>query len=384
MSKKVCIVGPIGNFGGREVEVNIIAKALENHFNVSIVSTTHMTKSSFALQNLKKSKWLSLNDAFYKSSFIVRLLSFLSKKINKGKGNVSEYATNSISNKFYPIEKQQWQFLEKELSVASSVVLCVQLTSKFLKETVEYCFERKIPCFIRTTGTIRRVDVSKFAFLKKATLFIHHSEQNANNLNTQMQLPYCIIDQCALNENLLLKLPISVNEKLVFGYLGRLTQEKGVLQFLQKASLGNLNLVIAGDGNLKEEILSHIEKFPNIKYIGKLESENIIQFFKKIDVLIIPSLEESGPLVALEAMAAGKLILSTNVGAMKERLEGLDSYWFDIERSKDELDNIIQQIQSFDSVELLMQQKKIRQKYLADFSKIEIEKKYVNLIEKYI
>ena len=54
LKNKILLIGPIGDFGGREVEVNIIARALENDFNVSILSTGYMTADSFALKNLKE------------------------------------------------------------------------------------------------------------------------------------------------------------------------------------------------------------------------------------------------------------------------------------------------------------------------------------------
>ena len=39
MNKKVLIFGPIGDFGGRDVEVNIIAKSLNEKYNVSFEGT---------------------------------------------------------------------------------------------------------------------------------------------------------------------------------------------------------------------------------------------------------------------------------------------------------------------------------------------------------
>ena len=85
------------------------------------------------------------------------------------------------------------------------------------------------------------------------------------------------------------------------------------------------------DNNRNKEILSLIEGKDNCKYLGMLQPNEFISFYNKIDVLIIPSFAESGPLSGLEAMAAGRIILSTRVGAMPERLEGTkNDFWFDL------------------------------------------------------
>ena len=60
--KKILIFGPFGDYGGRDVEVNIIAKALQPHFEVDIISSEYMTKSSFALKNITDKVYFSTLD----------------------------------------------------------------------------------------------------------------------------------------------------------------------------------------------------------------------------------------------------------------------------------------------------------------------------------
>ena len=330
MQKKVLILGPIGDFGGREVEANIIARALEHDFDVCILSTGYMTSDSFALKNLKKVKWASVSKKIVSKNPILFFLSFLSRIINKGKLKNYGYLNNLISKKIFDLDKLYQKEIEKMLKESNLVILCVQLKSKFFPEIVSFCDENKIPCLVRTTGTIREISQSEFSFLKKVNLFIHHSEANAQNLNKQINLPYSIIDQCALNEKQLLALQVKSNSDLRFGYLGRLSEEKGVLPIADFFSKTSLPLIIAGDGNQKKELLEIISNKSNCEFMGSVSNENLALFFDAIDVLIIPSHEESGPLVGLEAMAAGKIIISTKVGAMEERLRGIKSFWFDI------------------------------------------------------
>ncbi|KGO89412.1 glycosyltransferase family 4 protein [Flavobacterium suncheonense] len=331
MKKHIVIAGPIGDFGGRDVEVNIIAKALEKEYQVSIVSTAYMTGSSFALAGLQNTTWKSVPKELYRRSAVLRGLSKFSKRFNKGPKEAYAYLINRFSKKLTDLDRLQWHVLQNELQNADMVLLCVQLTTKFLPETVQYCHEHKIPCLVRTTGTIRNVTETDFDLLKKVRLFIHHSEANAQNLNRQLALPYTVIDQCALAEDQLLALPLSGRKPFRFGYLGRLSAEKGILPIARFFAQTDCPFVVAGDGPQKAELQTIIRDSSNCTYMGLLQNHELHAFFSQIDVLVIPSYEESGPLVGLEAMAAGKIIISTKVGAMEERLAPLEGHWFAIE-----------------------------------------------------
>ena len=383
MQKKVLILGPIGDFGGREVEANIIARALEHDFDVCILSTGYMTSDSFALKNLKKTKWGAVPQKIVAKNPILFFLSFLSRIINKGKLRNYGYLNNLISKNFFDLDKLYQKEIEKMLKESNLVILCVQLKSKFFPEIVSFCDENKIPCLVRTTGTIREISQSEFSFFKKVNLFIHHSEANAQNLNKQINLPYSIIDQCALNEDQLLALQVKSNSDLRFGYLGRLSEEKGVLPIADFFSKTSLPLIIAGDGNQKKELLEIISDKPNCEFLGSLKNENLALFFDTIDVLIIPSYEESGPLVGLEAMAAGKIIISTKVGAMEERLEGLHTFWFQIENIHS-LELAIMQVMSFSESERVVLSNSLKERYLCQYSFHTISEKYKTLTKRFI
>lgn len=383
LKNKILLIGPIGDFGGREVEVNIIARALENDFNVSILSTGYMTDDSFALRNLKETKWESVPKKINTNNIFLYFFSLLSKIRNKGKLKNYAYLNNLVSKKLFDLDKLYQKEIEKKINESNLVILCMQLTSKFLPEIVVYCDEKKMPCLVRTTGTIRQVLESDASFLTKVSLFIHHSEGNAGNLNNQINLPYSIIDQCALNEDQLLALEIKSKTALRFGYLGRLSSEKGILPIANFFSKTTLPFTIAGEGELKNELLEIISDKKNCNFLGSLTNENLALFFDAIDVLIIPSYEESGPLVGLEAMAAGKIIISTKVGAMEERLEGLRSFWFQIENIAT-LQAALEQVLSLNESERLMLSNLSRERYLCKYSLQAVSEKYKKITKQFI
>lgn len=384
IKRKILLIGPIGDFGGRELEAGFIAKTLMSDYEVSICSTVDFTDKSQLFDFVKKGQVTSLKELAFINNFILRVTSFFSFLKNNRKYPMSFYVTNKFNKRYFNLDDKINNQIIKEIGNNDLILICAQLSSSYMKEIIDYSHLKNKTILFRTTGTIREVSKDKFKLLKKVTKFIHHSEANAANLNSQILLPYVIIDQCAFNESSLLELNISNNKNLVFGYLGRLSREKGILQFLQKVSLDNLNLIIAGDGNLKENVVQIIKNNPTIQYIGKIKHNSLIDFFNKIDVIIIPSIEESGPLVALEAMAAGKLIVSTNVGAMKERLVGVNSYWFDINDIEEKIQESINSILEIDSEQFLEKRNILRNLYIEKFSMKIIESKYLKLILKHI
>lgn len=383
MKKKILIAGPIGDFGGRDVEVNIIARALENEYDTTILSTMHMTAASFSLQQLTRTKWKSVSELLFKKSRLIRFLSRISKKRNKGKKEVYDYVSNSLSKKLMNLDALSWGIIQNELAQTDLVILPVQLTTKFLPEIVNYCHMAKIPCLLRTTGTIREVSSRDFDFLKKVTLFLHHSEANAANLNQQLALPYTIIDQCALTEAALLELDTVKKKPLRFGYLGRLSKEKGILPIARFFAQTEYPFVIAGDGPQKEVLLQSVKDKSNCFYMGLLSNATLTDFFRQIDVLVIPSFEESGPLVGLEAMAAGKIIVSTKVGAMPERLMGIKSFWFEIENVSS-LQTVLDEIENNTEALLSAYAEEVRKKYLEKYSFEAVALRYRETIQQFL
>ena len=107
-----------------------------------------------------------------------------------------------------------------------------------------------------------------------------------------------------------------------------------------------------------------------------MSPKELSKFYKTFDVLVIPSYEESGPLVGLEAMAAGRLIMSTEVGAMPERLQGTENkFWFAVEDAQD-FDRVLKRIVSLSLLEVQKIAQANRERYIAHYTREQIQKKY--------
>ena len=83
-------------------------------------------------------------------------------------------------------------------------------------------------------------------------------------------------------------------------YVGRVSKEKNIEAFCD-LSLPDEKIVVGDGPQLKE--LS--EKYPKIKFVGKVCHENLMEFYQKADVFVFPSKTDTYGLVMLESLACG-------------------------------------------------------------------------------
>lgn len=107
-------------------------------------------------------------------------------------------------------------------------------------------------------------------------------------------------------------------------YVGRLIQEKGIVELLTAAKTWNKNitLVIAGTGPLEENIKLFQKKLPNMIYLGKIDNDKLPLYYSAADVVIVPSIHEEGfGRVILESLSCGTAVIGSNRGAIPEAID---------------------------------------------------------------
>tara|TARA_R110002049_G_scaffold51245_4_gene145065 strand:- start:3559 stop:4725 length:1167 start_codon:yes stop_codon:yes gene_type:complete len=135
-------------------------------------------------------------------------------------------------------------------------------------------------------------------------------------------------------------------EEVVFGYLGQINKEKGVELMLE--SFGKIKnkekwrLLVAG--NIEKEYKSKLKGINDNNRIEYLGYTNSTDFFKKIDVLIVPSLwNEPFGRVVLEGIINNKIVITSKKGGIIEIMENNQDFTFNLgnEELKNLIDNII-------------------------------------------
>lgn len=98
-------------------------------------------------------------------------------------------------------------------------------------------------------------------------------------------------------------------------FVGELSKRKGVDALIKTVSLSpaNFRFKIAGSGAMEKEVIALSEKFPNCEYLGYVENSKLGKYYRKSDVLFVPSKAEGMSLAMLEAMSFGlKIVNSKN------------------------------------------------------------------------
>ena len=105
--------------------------------------------------------------------------------------------------------------------------------------------------------------------------------------------------------------------------IGRLEKVKGFDQLIKSWQGVNSKLLIIGSGTEKNSLNKLIEGLKlshKIQIIDQVPSNNLVNYYKQASVLIVSSLREGGPRVALEALYMKVPVISTNVGHMNKIL----------------------------------------------------------------
>lgn len=123
-----------------------------------------------------------------------------------------------------------------------------------------------------------------------------------------------------LREREKIRRKLGINDNILFGFVGRLMPEKNI-DFLgdiffeiQKRNM-DAKFLIIGDGILKTELKKKLRKLNlenNVILLGKVD--NVSKYYSAIDCLIMPSIKEGFPLVAVEGQVSGiPMLLSKNI-----------------------------------------------------------------------
>jgi len=93
-------------------------------------------------------------------------------------------------------------------------------------------------------------------------------------------------------------------------FVGRLSEEKGILEFL--AATEGLPRVIVGDGPLRARVS---------EAVGFVPHDRLGEYYERAAVVCVPSRREGYGVVAREAMAYGRPVVATRVGGLVDAIE---------------------------------------------------------------
>ena len=113
----------------------------------------------------------------------------------------------------------------------------------------------------------------------------------------------------------------------VFGYVGRISGEKGLSLLLEavatlKGQGKRFEVLIIGDGPGREDLEASVREMDLtgwVRLTGSLQGSMLQERLKDIGVVIMPSIcEETAGLAAMEQMMRGRLVIAADIGGLGE------------------------------------------------------------------
>jgi glycosyltransferase involved in cell wall biosynthesis len=174
-------------------------------------------------------------------------------------------------------------------------------------------------------GGLRRTRIGRLALAmyRRASGFAVLSESSSLELQ-ELGIP---IEKIFLTPNGISNIPdapadLVERDEVVFGFLGRLEPQKGLFDLLNawaavcQAFLNKkLILRIGGEGSQQQEIedrARELQLTESVEFVGFIAKP--IEFMADLDVFVLPSYAEGNSNSVLEAMVAGRPVISTDVG----------------------------------------------------------------------
>ncbi|MEI6438256.1 MAG: glycosyltransferase [Candidatus Omnitrophota bacterium] len=109
-------------------------------------------------------------------------------------------------------------------------------------------------------------------------------------------------------------------------YAGRISRDKslGLLSRVYQELMARgekVNLIIAGDGPIFEELKGQLTKYPGVRFTGRVEPKDMPLVYAVADLLVFPSTMDTFGMSVLEAQSCGLPALVTDFGGPQEVIE---------------------------------------------------------------
>lgn len=161
-------------------------------------------------------------------------------------------------------------------------------------------------------------------------------------------------------------------ECLLIGYIGNLIEIKGadripaIFKEIYERRDRQVRFVVIGDGVLRKSLEEQMKGLP-VTFTGRIVQEEVADFSRKMDLVLIPSRNEGYPCIVKEVQSCGAIPIGTRVGGIAEAI-GTFGKVLDIKKEDsaekaahcfaDAVDEMLEHIEMFDLASMIQQAQK--------------------------
>ena len=339
--------------GGAEKSVQSLAESLRDEgISVTIVSTTYKKNNYFEFINGIKVYYLNTKNIYWGfdqknhnkfSKFIWHVLDIFNFKIKRNLIEIIQMEKPDIihTNNLSGFSVSVWQIATRNgiklvHTLRDYYLMCPKVT---MFKKGKNCDKQCLKCNVFSKIKLKySKDINAVVGISQFILEKHFKMDYFSNSKF---LKVIGNDVGIINPQFKIKL----YDKVVFGFIGQITESKGVFHLLsvfkELGTYGYKNCELLIAGNLESDYARKLQmdfKLANVNFLGKVDSN---EFYNKIDVLIVPSLwNEPFGRVVVEGIKHQKYVLGSKRGGIKELLFEDDLF----EPNSDELINKIKEI----------------------------------------
>lgn len=319
------------NFGGVQIQTNRLTEALNNRGIRHVISC----------QNIS-SKHTHINDIMVigcKENSHFKSLSWIKNTINYIKSHPSAIVHIHATGGVAPL------------------ILCILIKKKFNNHIIlslncfrRFTYLRKTILELPIIKLVNYIERKSIECSKKTVILLESTLSKAQSFNISPHKLMSIGDMCdpnTIQHNISDKVIFNLREKLdllcdtpIISFIGRLSQEKGVLLFIEIAAIINThikcNFVVCGDGRqmTKAKKLAQRLNLNNIKFSGCLSNIETHNLLSLSSIVLVPSFFEEFGSIMLEILSLKKLVVASNITSFNQLLSGNDKFLAPIGNAK--------------------------------------------------
>lgn len=255
--------------------------------------------------------------------------------------NIIRYPVHKLFISRYPIPKRNSEYKALMRKLEDEKIDFVILNTRFFLSTyigAEFSYKMNIPNLVIEHGcehlTVNNKILDYFGSLyehfltKKVSKYINEYygvSKACNDWLNHFNLNAAGVLNGAVNIDEKDRFPKKTDEnKIVFTYAGRLLKQKGVLELVEAfislcKKYDNIELYIAGKGELQETLESYAIKNKDINLMGYLNHDELMRQLSKTDVFVYTPIWPEG--LGISVIEAGLLSCATIISNQKGIME---------------------------------------------------------------